>query len=255
VGVIKVKSDNNEGMITLKDWALGYAEAGFPVFPIKENAKKPPLTAHGFKDASTSQVVVERWWDRYPNANIAIATGGKWAVVDVDPRNEGSVPEWVPSTWTASTPAGGRHYWLRMDRPVRSRVLARGVDLKAEGGYVVVPPSKRPEGEYEWVIDLSPAWIEADALESRGITRAVGEGGPLDGTASGAPFEPKIAREGERHEELTKWARATRAEGKDYAQIMDVIYIANEVYCKPPIEDEDELRRIGRWASRLRLED
>lgn len=240
---------------SLKIEALNYAEAGFPVFPIKENSKKPPLTTHGFKDATTSKVIVERWWDRYPNANIAIATGGKWAVVDVDPRNGGAKPEWVPSTWTAKTPTGGQHFWLRVDRPVRSRVLGPGIDLKATGGYVVVPPSVRPEGKYEWYIDLAPAWVQADALEARGITRVVGEGGPLDGTASAAPFEPRAhVYEGDRHDELVKWARYLRGSfGYDRAEILSWLKEVNATF-EPPMEDDDELMRLAQWASRLRLE-
>lgn len=236
---------------SLKIEALKYARAGFRVFPVKPMDKRPPLTTHGFKDATTNVAIVERWWDRTPNANIAVATGGKWAVVDVDPRNGGQTPDWVPDTWTAETPTGGEHFWLRVERPVRTRVLAPGVDLKAEGGYVLVPPSRRREGEYRWTHDADPAWVSADTLEDLGLR---GDGA-LDGVASAAPFEPReVVGLGERHDELTRWARYYRGSlGWDYDQLLELLMEVNDTF-DPPMDELEEVAGIARWASRLRLE-
>jgi hypothetical protein len=89
-------------------WALHYARCGWKVFPLHsigpdgrctcgkahpdgKSAGKHPLTSHGFKDATTDPRTIERWWARWPWANIGIATGqasGGLIVLDPD-RAEG----------------------------------------------------------------------------------------------------------------------------------------------------------------------
>jgi hypothetical protein len=50
--------------------ATGHAEhlasKGLPVFPYGNN--KRPLTANGFKDASTDPAVINAWWHGHPDA-------------------------------------------------------------------------------------------------------------------------------------------------------------------------------------------
>ena len=55
------------------DWALAYAKLGWAVFPVQPRVKAP-LTAHGFKDASTAEAVNRGWWMRWPDANLGVAT-------------------------------------------------------------------------------------------------------------------------------------------------------------------------------------
>ena len=73
-------------MNELKEAALKYAEAGIAVFPLIEKDKKP-LTANGFKDATTDREKIEEWWSVHPNANVGIATGdmsGGIVAIDMD---------------------------------------------------------------------------------------------------------------------------------------------------------------------------
>ena len=93
------------------DYAVDYAERGWPVFPVhsmangactcgREDCDKPAkhpcwkrdLIEHGFKDASTDAAMIRRYWKRWPDANIGLATGQASGiiVVDVDPRNGGN---------------------------------------------------------------------------------------------------------------------------------------------------------------------
>jgi len=63
--------------------ALWYAENGYSVLPLKPEGKTP-LTSHGFKDATTDRGQIEKWWHRWPNANIGYALGPGRAILDVD---------------------------------------------------------------------------------------------------------------------------------------------------------------------------
>src|SRR4051812_46368242 len=67
----------------LANAALWYAEHGWPIFPLRPHGKTP-LTAHGFKDATTDTGTVRDWWTATPDANIGVATGVLFDVIDVD---------------------------------------------------------------------------------------------------------------------------------------------------------------------------
>lgn len=73
------------------DAAIEYASKGMAVFPLKAKGKEP-MTAHGVKNATTNFDTIEKWWTRYPNANIGIACGavsGGLLVVDLDEKENG----------------------------------------------------------------------------------------------------------------------------------------------------------------------
>jgi hypothetical protein len=142
--------------------ALRYAELGYRVFPCAPG-NSTPLTDHGFLDASTEVEQIERWWGQYPTANVAIATAGL-LVVDIDgvdnpwPGDPERSADLVQTGAMSLTPHGGRHYLFRRPagklwRSTESR-LAPHVDTRTDGGYIVVPPSWRPDGAYSWV----PGW-------------------------------------------------------------------------------------------------
>ncbi|HVW29485.1 MAG TPA: VapE domain-containing protein [Polyangiaceae bacterium] len=158
--------------------ASAYAKRGWAVFPCRPRTKEP-ATTHGFKDATADKALITRWWKKAPFANVAIATGqvSKLAVVDIDPRNLGdlSLRELerkygpLPETLRAVTGGSGAHIYLdlKTDEPLRSGKLADGIDFKADGGYVIAPPSVHPSGQpYRWELDPNrtriapcPAWI------------------------------------------------------------------------------------------------
>lgn len=152
-------------MSDLLEAALAYARAGFPVFPVKLD--KTPLTAHGFKDASRDEVTIRDWWLRKPGASIGMPTGTATGVVvlDEDPRHGGteSLAQLLaehgalPVGPVTKTGGGGRHFWFsHPGGAVPSSVgFQPGLDLRADGGYVVVPPSPHASGnEYVWLVEL-----------------------------------------------------------------------------------------------------
>lgn len=137
--------------------ALDYAARDWPVVPIVPGGKRP-LTRHGLKDATTDPDTIAEWWDRWPTANVAIATGAPGpTVIDCDGpigRYQWSryVDQigWQTSPW-ACTGGGGWHIYYRTDASITNRARALPhVDVRGAGGYVVAPPS-RTIGDYWWV--------------------------------------------------------------------------------------------------------
>jgi hypothetical protein len=157
--------------------ALRYAKAGFPVFPVhtvrggkcscgKLDCRSPgkhPRTSRGFIDATTDRKKIKAWWTEWPDSNIGMPTGSVSGllVLDVDPRNGGykslakvlidSGP--LPPTAKQQTGGGGRHLFFRYSGLKMPKTLAPGIDVKADGGYVVVAPSIHQSGKrYKWRI-------------------------------------------------------------------------------------------------------
>jgi hypothetical protein len=144
------------------------------VFPC-EPGGKAPLTYNGFWDATTDARRIRAWWGRWPDANVGVPTGRRSGllVLDVDPRDGGAegLAELevaggpLPETAKARTGGGGTHVFFAypVGEEVRSSAgrLGPGLDVRGEGGYVVVPPS-RTLSAYEWLDRLplaDPAWL------------------------------------------------------------------------------------------------
>jgi putative DNA primase/helicase len=154
------------------DLALSLASKGFSVFPVHgiteagactcekitcdpKHKGKHPWTRHGFKDATTNPETIRHLFQRKPNANVGLATYDL-AVVDIDPRNGGSVEavfgDTVPETPTTDTGGGGVHFIFRAPEGVKlPSVLTTGVDIKSGGPYIVAPGSLHASGKrYVW---------------------------------------------------------------------------------------------------------
>src|SRR5215211_2791427 len=131
--------------------ALHYSRAGWPIFPVGDKA---PLTPRGFHDATTDAAVVEAWWREHPDAGIGLPTGNGTVVLDVDPREGGddtlheleSRHGELPATVEALTGGGGRHLYFHSGELIRNSAgkVGPGLDVRGDGGYVVVPPSPHP---------------------------------------------------------------------------------------------------------------
>lgn len=143
--------------------ALDYAARGVPVFPLAPGSKIPRKDSAGFKDATTDPEQIRAWWTQEPRANIGMPTGeasGRDAI-DEDPRNGGDAgPLCLPPTLTVYTPSGGRHFhylhpggYLKGDNTGK---VAPGIDVKASGGYVVLPPSVVDGKPYRWEDEAQP---------------------------------------------------------------------------------------------------
>lgn len=161
-------------MSAVLEAALAYAAHGWPVLPV--DGKRPAL-----KDwptaATTDPALIHAWWVGRPRANVGVVTGPRsgLAVLDVDPRSGGTdslavLEERVgvlPGTVQSLTGGGGLHMlYAHPGRKVTSGAhrLGRGLDVKANGGMIVAPPSVHPDTgrAYAWLgrvwADPLPVW-------------------------------------------------------------------------------------------------
>lgn len=146
-------------MPTMLEHALKYAtENLWPIFPC--NRDKEPLVENGVLDATTDARQIERWWSRWPDANIGLDVGGAGMMaLDYDPghdmaqveKNVGPVPE--TSLWQ-NTPRGGLHEFFTLNKgenvPLSQGKIADHVDVRSFHSYVLLAPSVTADGTYTW---------------------------------------------------------------------------------------------------------
>lgn len=162
--------------------ALHYASLGWLVLPLHNiesgscscgnsscaSPGKHPRLKSGLMDASRDPDQIQWWWSKWPNANVAIRTGREsgLVVIDIDPRNGGdlsfeSIEDLIPDTVMQMTGGGGAHYLFSyppLNQKVKSRSnILPGIDIKADGGYIVASPSDHQAGGvYEFEASSEP---------------------------------------------------------------------------------------------------
>lgn len=166
---------------SLLNAALEYAACGFPVLPV---IGKQPAISNGFYRATTDSDQIYEWWCR-ADFNIGIRTGvssGLW-VLDVDIEEGGSNGfrtlseiaggfEWTRDIPFQVTGSGGVHFFFKCsDEGLGGSIgkIGPGLDVRANGGYIVASPSIHPETsrQYSWkrksilnsTIPDAPAWL------------------------------------------------------------------------------------------------
>ncbi len=246
----------------LLDAALRYAELGYRVFPCAPGGKTP-LTDHGFFDATTDPEQIESWWARHPHANVGIPTEGL-VVIDIDGAGNpwlAGDPERMLDLATgpmALTPRGGSHRVFRQPagkgwRCTEGR-LAPKVDTRADGGYIVAPPS---------VVEGGKAYRWAPSLELDGAPASLPEPPPwlvteLERLANGTPTLPHVAAggaeanaiaDGQRNATLAKLAGAMRRVGMSQAEIAAALQQTNKGRCAPRLSPR-EIERIAASVAR-----
>ncbi len=152
--------------------ALHLLKQGRSVIPVGDN-KKSLIKWEPYQHARADEEQIRKWWTQFPHANIGVVTGEKSGMVglDVDIKNgvdgrKSLGP--IPTTACVKTPSGGMHYYFKHPGvPVATSAgqIGEGLDMRGDGAYVVVPPSKIGGVEYEWIVPLEygvaemPKWL------------------------------------------------------------------------------------------------
>jgi len=154
--------------------ALRLQEKGLSVIPIKRD-KTPLLSSwKEYQERQASKEEIESWFKNNIPDGIALVTGKISGIVVLDVEHDGDTTGLeIPNTPTVKSGGGGKHFYFKYPETGiknATRILGRKIDIRGDGGYIVVPPSLHLSGNhYEWEIDLDklplaevPKWMVLD---------------------------------------------------------------------------------------------
>jgi putative DNA primase/helicase len=251
--------------------AFVYAQKGWKVFPVhavgpggictcgkpdcshpgKHPRYHPDDLKSGGKDATDDLDKIDRWWSRWPGTNIGVTTGkvSNLVVIDLDYKGEISgfdslralEEEYgsLPPTLSATTGSGGKHLYYEYPSaydkiPSSAGTVGPGIDIRADGGYVVAPPSTHITNNiYKWDIEEAPI----TQLPQWMVDLIVGD----STTFSMDDFKAKAKSipEGKRNSTLFQMACSYRGKGFGEEEILALLRMNNEKYCNPPVDDDE----------------
>lgn len=151
--------------------ALNYLSLGWSVIPLKPKSKEPLIKWQEFQKHHASASEVREWLTKWPSLNLGIVTGSisNLCIVDLDgPEGLASGQKLGLKSSVVSLTGNGRQLWYQNVDGLQNSVklLAPGMDVRAEGGYVVAPPSIHPNGKiYRW-INTGPSVLSVKTLPS-----------------------------------------------------------------------------------------
>lgn len=190
------------------DHALAYLARGWPIFPVLGSDKqKRALIRWGvYQNRLPTEAEVKQWWRQWPDAGIGLATGrlAQTVVVDIDPQH-GGTSKGLPATGVrAQSGGGGEHYFYAYPKDFTGYVHGqvnselhedpqrRGRDVRADGNYIILPPSLHWTGNrYAWIDQASeqlppPGWAltpwQKTANETEKWLTDLFDKGPAPGT-------------------------------------------------------------------------
>lgn len=149
-------------MNSVVDIALEYADQGWSVLPVKPDEKRPYMSNWlQYQREKASKDTIRNWFNSLSGAGIGVVTGkiSNMIVLDVEndcPYSIDDILQKYPTQMVSKTGSGGYHLFYQYPMNVghvgnRVGIFERA-DLRADGGFIVLPPTKHPSGgKYEWV--------------------------------------------------------------------------------------------------------
>lgn len=245
---------------SIEDYIKLLTNNDLAVFPVKRRGKFP-ITKNGFYDAKINQNEALGLFNGYKSPNIGVVTGsasGGLVIIDCDVDDEKGEDGLetlrkfelengeLPQTVSAITGRGGLHLYYRSKNEYRcSQNEELGIDIRAEGGYAVAPPSIHENGNrYEFENHPDEYNIEeVDELVDKFI-KFVQKDSIKDNKISRDRFElPEEIGDGERNATLYKYACSLQAQGFSDTDIFDRVVQANIERTNPRLKN-DEIVKI-----------
>lgn len=164
------------------EWARMYRQAGLQVvparFPMKTRDDKRPALAdwREFQREQVDEAIFGKWFPADAKPNMGAITGaasGNLLVIDLDEYKSPEAALWfsqamfgiTPETWMQQTGGGGRQWFFRLPEGVSigNCRTALGVDIRGQGGFAMLPPSRHMSGNsYAWSDGHEPWCIDLD---------------------------------------------------------------------------------------------
>lgn len=252
----------------LAEAAHDYVERGLAIIPLGVG-KKEPVTKSGLNDWTDNPGQIDVWWGQgehagkrgNPSYNIGMACGqvsGGIIAIDLDCHSDEAnglhfLRDWevehgkLPETWTQITGSGGKQLFYRAGQDIRNSANGEiGVDVRGNGGYVVLPPSLHPCGDcYEW--SISPDDMDvADADDKvydfiRAVSKTKKRVDGWNAEKTGIPSEITENR----NETLFSLGRSFLSRGTGHDEVATLIRSLNATICRPPLPADEVEKLIG----------
>lgn len=212
--------------------------------------------------ASKDPETVAAMFAPYPYANVAIATGpSRLAVIDIDPRHGGDASLSELGRYlgislnapTVITQGGGEHYYYSARTAKYKSTSAAfgnsypGIDVRAEGGYVIAVPSIGAHGEYVWDAG-SPESAGPIPKELSPLMQLIGERAPRDSNGTSVTASVRFPA-GSRNNNLTRSCGDLFRAGLRDEMLQDAMLDLNASACSPPLPDHEVLTICGSAAA------
>jgi hypothetical protein len=264
----------------MRDPALVWAAHGFPVFPVTVDKKpvpardkdangKPIPGTGGFKKATTDPIQIRAWWE-YHEYLIGLPTGAASGLccIDVDTSEDHAdgIAEWDKLiaqhepivTREHRSATGGPHLIFDFDWPTgcSSGRLPKGIEVKGQGGYIVVPPSRRKGRAYtvhhDHDIDPGPLPLWLRDLISAGRQRSFRS---RESFLSREPFRGQITADAEEVADAMAWIPNTNVSWDDwkamalrlYASLGDAGFELFDAWSRKSPKKYDEDKALEAW--------
>lgn len=241
------------------DWALGYLGLGWGPIPLRPRDKRPLVSWEEFQTRRPDRSEIEQWFERWTKANIGVVTGqvSGLVVLDVDPGHDGENSLGnlerqygkLAATVESRTGGGGRHLYFQYPGfPIRNRTaVAPGLDVRADGGYIVVPPSIHPSGRpYAWAKGHDPWQARVAPLPEWLLELVIGGRKPRRGypLSHWRELVRQGVGEGERNNTIASLTGHLLWHEVDPEIILDLLLCWNAQRCRPPLPHDEVARTV-----------
>lgn len=219
--------------------AIQYANAGFKVFPLKENTKCGQVCRSWKEEATTNLEQINQWFSS-TDYNVGVRTGDGLVVIDIDNKNDKngykSIEPFLkefPPTRIVRTVNDGWHMYYLVNRSISCKVnLYEGIDIRGEGGYVVGIGSSIDGKTYtisyhERIAEANEAvykFLEGQKVQEKLITVT------------------NSINEGQRNDYLFKMACSLQHKGFSDNAIKVCLIEENQNKCNPPLAENEVIQ-------------
>lgn len=257
--------------------ALELADLGFHIFPLDINTKNQPIIKDYKNRATKDPEQIKKWWTNSATGeeipyNIGISTSHyncsqALLVVDVDNKNGKNGSDealklelqghYFEPTFSQVTPTGGEHLVYKVPQAVKqgSDVLARGLDIRSQGGYIVgagsVIDGKAYKIKSKHDISDCPNWIVnvcgvfSERIKKEVDTSKINEEKAAMRATHYLQKEAPIAIEGNGGDQTTfKVAARIKDLGVNEVQALELMLEHWNERCEPPWEISELTKKI-----------
>lgn len=173
--------------LSVLDILHSYIDRAWNIFPIEQNEKLPVVIQRkigedgqpfairlkwkDFQNIRVTKAQITKWYNAYPNCNWAVVCGSisNLVILDVD-GDDGieSLAKYHPEmqsvmTFMQASPHGYHMFFSHPGNDVKSFPILHKVDVKGDGGYIVIHPSRIDNEQYKILLETEilpcPGWI------------------------------------------------------------------------------------------------